>query len=334
MKNSHPDETDLKIINALQIEPRLPWTSLAKVIGVDSVTLSRRWDRISADGAAWITAMATGHYRSIALVEVQCHPGQVLTTAKQASLDPAIHSIDLTSGLRDMVITLSTRDDEELADYILVRLGKLPGVRAIRTYIVNSPFKLGHQWTLRALTHEEAERIPRYRPPRTAAAKIVPPQLVAPIVSALEKNARATNAELSGILGISPQRVSDSIATMRMQGVLELRVDIAQTHSNWPVVTWYFLQVPSSTLTTANKALLSMNEVQFAGVATGQYNLIVALSSRSRSDTLGQETELERRLPGARIVDRSMVIRVYKHLGHLLNSSGRATGEIISLSRP
>ena len=335
MRKNELDDVDLQIINALQIEPRVSWTSLSTIIGLDSLTLARRWDRIVAHGLAWPVAMLYDfRSNSVAIVEIECRPGEVLTTAHHASQDPAISSIDLTSGMRDIVMTLKAEDDDELADYILNRLGKLPGVRSIRSYILNSTLKLGSKWTLRALSTSQAERVPRFRPPRSAAAKIVPASTASKIVSLLERNVRMTNTELAASLGISQQRVGDSIATMRTQGILDLRVHVSQNYSNWPVVSWYFLQVPSLSLLTTDNSWLSMPELQFAGVTFGQYNLIVALTARSKSDTLRLEAELESKLRGARVVDRSAVIRVYKHLGHILDASGCATGELVGLVRP
>ncbi|WP_026555872.1 Lrp/AsnC family transcriptional regulator [Arthrobacter sp. 35W] len=333
MNKDQLDELDLQIINALQIEPRMPWTSLAKIIGTDSVTLARRWERISSQGLAWISAVHEADApHSVAIVEIQCESGKALTTAAQASKDPAIYSIDLTSGFRDIIMTLFARNDDELAEYILVTLGQLPAVRLVRTHIVNVGVKTGAQWTLRALTAAQAERIPRSRPPRPGAAKVIPHQTMSRVAGALEGNARASNVELGTILGMSPQRVGDVIATMRRQGSLGLRVDIAQPYSNWPTVLWYFIQTPSSSINAAQEALAGMPEVQFACVSTGQWNLIVALSARHRADAPKLEAELEKRLPHATIMDRSMVIRVYKHLGHLLDRSGRATGEFVSRS--
>ncbi|MDO5745566.1 MAG: Lrp/AsnC family transcriptional regulator [Micrococcaceae bacterium] len=335
MKNIELDGLDLQIINALQIEPRASWSSLAPVIGVDSLTLARRWERITAHGLAWPVAMLhDSRSASNAIVEVQCHPGQVLDTARHASRDPAISSIDLTSGTRDIIMTLGARNDDELADYILTRLGKLPGVRSLRTYILNSTLKLGSKWTLRALSPAQAGRVPRFRPPRAAAAKVVPGTLASRLVGLLEQNLRSTNTELGQALGIGSQRVADAIATLRTEGILDLRVHLSQNYSNWPVVTWYFLQVPSISLLATDHAWLSMPEIQFAGVTFGQYNLIVALTAHSRADTLRLEAELEGRIHGARVVDRSAVIRVHKHIGHILDASGCATGEIVSLLRP
>lgn len=334
MKNFELQQIDLQIINALQIEPRAPWTVLSGILGLDSVTLARRWERIISSGCAWSVAMEdAGHRGSTAIVEVQCHPGQVLRTAEQASLDRDIISIDLTSGSRDIVMTLTARDDDELAEYILTRLGTLPGVRSTRTYILNSILKLGANWTVQALSAAQVNSIPRFRPPRAAAAKVVPEQLATGIVRVLEKDVRASNTELSRELGISGQRASDALATLRMQQALDLRIHVAQQYSNWPAVTWYFLQVPVASLVEGDDAWLAMPEIQFAGVAFGEFNLIVALTSRSRADALRLEAVLESRIPGARVADRSTVIRVHKHLGHLLAPSGRATGQIVSLVR-
>ncbi|WP_427017244.1 Lrp/AsnC family transcriptional regulator [Pseudarthrobacter sp. P1] len=332
MNKDQLDELDLQIINALQIEPRVPWTSLARIIGTDAVTLARRWERISTKGLAWISAVHEADApHSVAIVEIQCESGQALTTAAQASRDPAIYSIDLTSGFRDIVMTLFARNDDELAEYILVKLGQLPAVRLVRTNIVNVRVKTGAQWTLRALTDGQAERIPRFRPPRPGAAKVVPQQTMSGVARALEGNARATNVELAETLGMSPQRVGDAIATMRHQGYLDLRVDIAQPYSTWPTVLWYFIRAPSSSISAAQESLAGMPEVQFACVSTGQWNLIVALSARNVADAPRLEAKLEERLPNATIMDRSMVIRVFKHLGHLMDRSGRATGDFISL---
>lgn len=334
LKKTKLDDVDMQIINALQLEPRASWTALGRVIGLDSLTLARRWDRITESGLAWSVAMEYNlKNASTAIVEVECDPGEVLVTAEHASQDPAISSIDLTSGMRDIVMTLKAVNDDELAEIILTRLGKLPGIRSIRINILNSTLKLGSKWTLQALSPAQAARVPRFRPSRAAAAKIVPDALANGIVGLLESNVRRTNTDLASALGISSQRVSDSIATLRTQGLIDIRVHVSQNYSNWPVVTWYFLQVPSLSLLAADHHWLSMAEVQFAGITFGQYNLIVALTAHSKADTLRLESELESRLKGARVVDRSTVLRVYKHLGHILDSSGCATGEIISLVR-
>ncbi|MFC7564574.1 AsnC family transcriptional regulator [Actinomadura namibiensis] len=52
------DELDLALVNALQLDPRAPWSRLSGPLGVDAATLSRRWSRLTESGAAWVTCVA------------------------------------------------------------------------------------------------------------------------------------------------------------------------------------------------------------------------------------------------------------------------------------
>ncbi|WP_179014408.1 AsnC family transcriptional regulator [Paenarthrobacter ureafaciens] len=46
------DERDLRLLHALQVRPRAPWTALAPVVGADAVTLARRWNVLQDRGLA------------------------------------------------------------------------------------------------------------------------------------------------------------------------------------------------------------------------------------------------------------------------------------------
>ena len=67
-------EEDLALINALQIAPRLSWADAAEVLGVHATTLAARWERLTAAGAAWVTAHPMGDPQKmcLAFVDVEC----------------------------------------------------------------------------------------------------------------------------------------------------------------------------------------------------------------------------------------------------------------------
>lgn len=203
----------------------------------------------------------------------------------------------------------------------------------MRTSVLSSTLKIGSKWTLGVLRPAQVERIPRARPPRAAAVKVVPDDLFLDLVAILEKDIRASNLRLSQEPGISAQKVAGSVGTLRMQNVLDFPIHVSQQYSNWPVVTPHFLKVPSQSLLGMAPPWIAMPEIQFAGVAFGQYDLILALTTQCRSDAVRLEAQLVDRIPGAVVLDRSPVIRVHKHLGHILDSSGRGTAEIISMVR-
>mgnify|MGYP003582994214 FL=1 len=326
------DDLDLQIIHALQLEPRVAWTALAPILGTDAVTLSRRWERISGAGTAWLSAVrGSGEMAAAALVEFSCEPGRVLDVAHEAAQLPEIYSIDVTAGGRDLIATVVSRTDGALADLLLGRLGRVPGVRSVRTDIVTDVVRLGSDWTVQALTPAQQDRIPAPRPPRAGAAKSVAPRLPGALPRALEPNARLPFRELGEQVGVSAQRASDAVALLRRSGRLVLRTDVAAPFSSWPIAAWYFLQVPSAELGAARRELATMPAVQYAAIATGASNMIVAAGARRKDEVVRTEMEFARRIPGVRVQDRSMVLRVHKHLGRLLEPSGRASGAVVPL---
>ncbi|WP_164863424.1 Lrp/AsnC family transcriptional regulator [Agromyces sp. LHK192] len=332
MQRSGLDDLDLQLIHALQLEPRAPWNVLAGVLGTDAVTLARRWARIETEGYAWITALGgSARIGAGAIVEFSCEPGEVLRAADAAAAVPEIYSIDLTAGRRDFVATLVAADDDQLADFVLDRLGSVPGVRSIRTHVVNDVVRLGSDWTVQALSPGQRTLIPAPRPPRPGAARHIPADLARGIRLALSDDPRAAYAAVGTAVGISAQRAADAIALLRRTGDLVLRTDVAGPHSNWPLAAWYFVQVPAPSLVESAQALVDLPAVQYASITTGPGNLIVAAGARTKPEVLRIEAELERRMPGARIIDRSMVLRVHKHLGRLLDARGRSTGRSVPI---
>lgn len=327
MKEITLDDLDMQVIHALQVDPRASWSAIAPLIGSDEVTLARRWSRIASSGVAWQTAMDDRHPSS-AIVEVSCEPGASVETADAAAADPRILSIDLTSGRRDLVLTVTASDPVDLAEYAIEQAGRLPGVRSVQTHVVNTTFKVGAHWTVRALSDALASRVPRPRPPRRASAKTVPSPMAAAICDALSGDVRMSYAHLGERVGISPQRAADYLARLRADGGLVLRTDVADAYSSWPVVCWYFVQAPTQTIQAARDLFLRLPELQLAVAASGPHNLIIAGSARSIPDILERESALEATLPGARIADRSLVLRAHKRLGRRILADGRAAAAL------
>lgn len=323
MKDIPLEPLDLQIIHALQIEPRVPWTALEGVLEADAVTLARRWGRIAGAGIAWQSALDARASHS-ALTEISCLPGAVLDTAEEAARDENVLSIDVTSGRRDLILTVRVPSADALAEYAIERFGRLAGVRSVQTHVVADAFRLGQHWTVRSLSAAQAARIPLPRPPRPGAAKRVASETAAALAAALATDVRMSYAQLGERVGVSAQRAADYLTRLRGDGDLTLRTDVADSASTWPVVAWYFVQAPTRAIQSARELLPSLPAVQFAAATTGPYNLLVASSARTMAETIDREADLERLLPGARIADRSLVLRVYKHLGRRIAADGRA----------
>ncbi|MGW4479288.1 Lrp/AsnC family transcriptional regulator [Rhodococcus triatomae] len=331
MQDYEPDDVDFSLMHALQIEPRASWTALAPILGVDPVTLSRRYQRLRETGLIWITGYDGGSPGQGALVEIGCTPGEVVRTAASIAQDPAVSGIDFTAGGRDLLLTLMTTEPSGISRFLLNRLGEYPDVRRVRSHLITEVLFEARDWRLKALGPAQIAQIPAARPPRQRAARAVAPDLRRAIQYELGLDGRASPAAIAGRIGTSSQRVADAIATMRQEGIFRVRADIARAYTGWPVYAWYFMQVPAPLVERLRTSLRRIEEVRLAVLVASEYNLIMAVWLRTMNDVHRFELLLEKLLPGARVADRSVVMRIGKHLGHILDERGRATGPVVSM---
>lgn len=316
--------TDARLLHALQIEPRATWQDLAPVIGVDPATLARRWQRLKADGLVWVT----GHYAEVqtALLEISCDLTKLNGVIEALRQDNRVSVLDITSGDRDMLAHVGAYDLADLSAYAVDRLGAIPGVRSVRIHVANETLVDGASWRLRALTPEEEGRVPVPRSPRPRAARSVDAGLRAVIGRELWVDGRASASDIAASSGYTPQRVADAIGTLRSNGELKLRTDVARGASGWPVSAWYFVEVPARTLEATRDAIAAVPEVRLAFTSPSRYNLIISVWLRRLSDIARFEVVLEQALGGARIADRAVVLRIAKHMNHIVGDDTRSIG--------
>lgn len=321
------DELDRRLLHAVQIEPRATWTALAPLLEVDPGTLSRRWRRLTEDGIAWSTGL-TRRLGQPALVEIVCEPTKAEAVMAELVADPRVLTLDYTAGSRDLLALISTDDLPGLADYGLQTLGRLAGVRSTRTHLINDIFIDGSNWRFRALSPAEAARVPPPTAPRSRAPRRVAPELRSAIEQEVWKDGRVAVNAIAEKHGFSPQRVADAIAVLRADGELGFRTDVARALSGWPVSTWYFVEAPARTLELARAALAGVPEIRLAFTSASGFNLILFVWLRNVADVNRFEIALEQALVGARIADRSVVLRLAKHLGRAVGRDTRVIGAV------
>ncbi|WP_145942462.1 Lrp/AsnC family transcriptional regulator [Corynebacterium glyciniphilum] len=301
------DALDERLVHAVQVAPRAAWAALAPVVGADPVTLARRWAQLRRQGAVYVTGYGWDPDAVFSLIEIECQPGRTMQVAEALVEERGAFTIDLTAGARDIMLSLLTPDTSALAHWTLEHIQELDGVRRVRTHLVSQIVADAREWRLRALSRDEVATITG----RTASGR--------------------AGAAMPRLAPDELEKAREVVAAMTATERYKVRVDVARSRTPWPVSVWYFLQVPADKVSRVGPLLSKIDEARLVVTATGEYNVIMAAWLRSLLEVNKLEAVLEERLPGVRIVDRSVVLRSLKHLGHVLDDNGDATGRTVPM---
>jgi DNA-binding Lrp family transcriptional regulator len=323
------DELDLAIVNALQIHPRAPWSLVGEVLEIDPVTASRRWRRMQSAGYAWVTGFLSNGFTSEcgAVLEINCRPGRAAEVAETMALDPQAYGIKLVGGRRDLVVLVVARDLNALSDYLLERPGRLPGVAGTRTFLMIGDARPSSRWQLRNLQPSARARLAA-----AATTEQSPPvqlrEVDHALAGALARDGRLGLAPLAEDIGVSLATARRRMKALLGSGQVTLRCDVARALSGWPVTALFWARVPVDSLAEVNRELAAIPEVRVAFLTAGPQNLYLEAWLRTTSDVVQFEELLTARLPRIVVDDRSITLRIVKHSGRILDSSGRCVDTV------
>lgn len=310
----------------MQIEPRAAWTKIAAVLGVDAVTVARRWARMSEKRLAWATAheLGTVHLRA-AVVEVDC-AGNPAEVAADLVKDPECRAVDITSGGRELLLMPYAPDEAALTEYLLTRVVGRPDVRRARTHLITGHFGDGSGWRLRALTPEQVEQFAD----TGAAVPAAPGELSdveRAVVAALREDARMSSTDLARRAGIPVRRARETVQHLLSSKRVRVRTEVARSFSGWPIQAWFFVRVPARRLLRVGAQLARLEELRLVVSAAGPSNLILVVWLRQLGDVTALEARIEDALEGVEISDRCIALRSLKRAGHLIDVQGRRIGQ-------
>lgn len=317
---------DLRLIHALQVVPRAPWSRIGAVLGCDPVTAARRWARLRDGGYAWVTAYRFSRRTVLALVELSCEPGRTLEVAAELAGDAEAITIDVTAGGRDLVITVAVEGDDRLGEYLLDRLGAVRGVMSSRTHVCTTIASDARSWRLRTLSDEELaalEAVPRSHGRQRAGLSGAE---FDGVLSALAADGRIRAADLAERAGIGVDRARAALNTVLAADGVVVRTEVARRYSERPVYAWFFLRAPARSTDRVLRRLGTLRDVRLLATSIGTCNIVLAMWLPGLDDVARVEAVIEQSDAEVAIVDRSLVLRTTKHLGRRLTPDGRSVG--------
>ncbi|MCX4393165.1 Lrp/AsnC family transcriptional regulator [Streptomyces sp. NBC_01767] len=331
-EGEHFSELDLALVDALQAAPRAPWSRIGRALGVDATTAARRWERLRANGLAWVSAYDSAKSATVAYVEVRCRPRALDSVGAALAGMPWVFSVDETAGDFDLLASVVAADLPALGRSVHGLIGGLKGVRSTRTRLGITLYSEGGDWRMRAMEpagHAELSTPRASRPtPYSAHMHHRPPPADQALLEALGRDGRLGYTDLGAATGMSEHTARRRLQRMIRHRDITFRCDLAHPVAGLSTVVLYRTAVPHTHLAGTGNALTRMEEVRLAVSISGSDNLLVMVWLRGLHAIDPFEAHLAERFPNLKVNDRTVVLHSRKRMGRLLDTTGRAIGHV------
>ncbi|MFD7386189.1 Lrp/AsnC family transcriptional regulator [Streptomyces anulatus] len=321
------DALDRRLIHALQLDGRLPFSRIAAALGVPERTVARRYHRLRSRLALRVVGLVDGRRTGMLdwVVRVHCAPEAVETLAGLLArredtswIAPLVGGTELTC----MIRTPPPGDDGRRPFF--EQLARTAGVREVGAACVLRPVAGVGGWAGRMDALDEAEQC-LLLPPRAAPVDQVDPTETVPVLSpadgallrALSQDGRADLGRLAAASGCSESTVRRRIGQLRDAGVLAFEVEIDPALFGYPIEALLWLDVPPAGLRAVAEALAGHQQVAFAALTTGPSSVFVMVECRSVSGLHAYVTDELAALHGITRIESAVTQRRTKRAGPL-----------------
>lgn len=326
------DEVDLRLINALQLAPRASWARLADALELDPVTLARRWQRLGASGNAWITVSpSTSVFRQVctAFLEIRCRPDSGAAVAAALLEHTFAVTVERAGGDADLLVTAGAPDLAAMSRFTLGVVAAVDGVEAVRTRLITQWFTEGSRWRLDALAPDERSTLPAARRNIAAGGAAALTAADRALLRVLSGDGRMSLTDLAAELGISAPSVRRRLDRLLHLELVTMRCEFARPLAGYAVLATFWGRVPPARLDDTGRRLSREPETRNCFAVHGPNNLVVQVWLRSVGDLGVFERRLADSYPDLDVRDRSVVLRLHKLLGHVLDENGRRVRSVV-----
>ena len=288
VKSSKFDDLDRRLVQALQLDGRVPFSRIAEALGVSDQTIARRYTRLRTEGH--IRVIASVEYAFMGevawLVRVQCKPDGAERLGRTLAARDDTAWVSLSSGGTEInCSTWAPAGVVQEPSLLLARLPRTPSVVSMTAHCVMHTFfggprgpVLKYGW----LTPEQVDVLepelplePTFAPGEREPVTLDDADLRMLVV--LGRDGRAELAELAAATGWSQSTVRRRLTQLRASGAvfLDVEFDYRIYGLTAPALLW--ASVPPAELETAGLALAGHPEVAYACATTGATNLHAVL---------------------------------------------------------
>lgn len=132
------DNLDLKIISLLQEDGTATNAGIARQVGVSEETVRRRLKRLVQEEYIRVVALPDPGklgFKSEVLIGIQADADKVDQVSETLADFDEINWVSVTTGSFDIFAWATLRTSEDLSHFLRTRVGTVPGVRKMETFI-------------------------------------------------------------------------------------------------------------------------------------------------------------------------------------------------------
>jgi Lrp/AsnC family transcriptional regulator, regulator for asnA, asnC and gidA len=147
------DEIDIRIVNLLMKDGRMPAAEIARCVGggISERVVRYRIERLVRDKVISLTAVVNPRslgYTIVADVWLECESDSIFDVAQKLSVYEMVSYVACAIGETDVSVQIIAKDTAEVYNFVTGVIGKVPGVRKTTTSIVPLVLKDVYQWRI------------------------------------------------------------------------------------------------------------------------------------------------------------------------------------------
>lgn len=325
------DQTDLDIVAALQIAPRVPATVLAEILHEPASTITRRLKRLQQDrlmkviGRISWPLITSGNPQQLWF---KCEPGRALEVAKKLRDFREIQFLLVTAGSADIYADLFPLHGSDINELLSRSIPSIPGIVSVESQLVLESQRVGHSWQLDRLSTEQVEalavhRVPVDEPPMTSVDELS--EIEFGTLLQLGQNARVSAAEVARSLNISSSSAYRTIQLLLNNGAISPRVEMEPAAAGFPLNAIISLQVKPKSIATALEHLSVKKSARMVSMVTGKASIIYNGTFSGPDELAHFITEEIGALPGIQAMDTCVGLSVLRR--YWMDRDGELMGD-------
>lgn len=308
------DDTDRKIIVALQVNSRASWRQVANVVGISETTAKRRVERLFRLGALHTSVLTPAMRRELyVLMQISCQLEDARTVAKTLAQREDTRFVALVTGPFDIVAECTVASQRDMAHLLLEEVPRITGIRTVSTVTEVRNFKTGYDWALDILGPKAADLA---QPVSNGRTSLDFSEVDLLLIEALGRNGRASFSQLAAEVGISESMARRHVERLMIQGGVQVVTLVDPDLLGFGLELLLWIRVDLSRVEEVAQFLASRREVRYIAATYGHSELFCEVIMRSQEDVYTFMTGVLGSLPGVRQVDTASELSVLKR-GHV-----------------